>query len=157
MSTAKCYWGYFEKYDSLRKKFPEVSTIPAEENFIIWYLLSLLQNQKSYQAIRISVFVIKYFRKIVGHHDPCNSELVNYVLEGIKRTCFHTPKKKKPFTPQLLHTLCRSWDEDKMNLTNLRTMLLCILSFMGFFKVFWSHKFKEFRYNFERNSYVYFY
>ena len=27
----------------------------------------------------------------------------------------------------------------------------------GLFKVFWSHQFKEFRYNFERNSYVYFY
>ena len=26
----------------------------------------------------------------------------------------------------------------------------------GIFKVFWSHQFKEFEYNFERNSYVYF-
>ena len=44
-----------------------------------------------------------YFHKIVGHQDPCNSELVNYVLEGIEKIFCHTPKKKKPFTPQLLH------------------------------------------------------
>ena len=94
LSTAKCYWGYFEKCNSCRKQFPEVSTIPAEEIFIILYLLSLLQNGKSYPAIRSSVFAIKYFHKIVGHHGPFNSELVNYALDGIKRICCHTPKKK---------------------------------------------------------------
>ena len=76
----------------------------------------------------------KYFHKIVGHHDPYNSELVNYVLEGIIRICYHIPKKKKPFTPQLVHTLYRSLGEDNTNLINLRTMLLCVLSFMGFLR-----------------------
>ena len=103
MSTAKGCWGYFEKWDSWSNQFQEVSAIPAEENFIILYLLSLLQTGKSYPAIRSSVFAIMYFHKIVGHQDPCNSELVNYVLEGIEKIFCHTPKKKKPFTPQLLH------------------------------------------------------
>ena len=31
LSTAKCYWGYFEKWDSWRNQFLEVSAIPAEE------------------------------------------------------------------------------------------------------------------------------
>ena len=74
---------------------------PAEENLIILYLLT----GKSYPAIRSLVFAIKYFHKIIGHHDHCNSELVNNVKEGIKRISCHTPKKKKPFTPQLLHKL----------------------------------------------------
>ena len=95
----------------------------AEENFIIWYLLSLLQTGKSYPAIRSSVFAIKYFHKIVGHHDPCNSELVNYVFEGIKRIW-----SKKPFTPQLLHILYRSLGKNNMNLINHGTMLLFVLS-----------------------------
>ena len=89
--------GYYEKQDSWSKQFPEVSTIPAEENFIMFYLLSLLQTGKSYPAIRSSVFAIKYFHEIVGHHDPCNSELINYVLESIRRIYCHTPNKKKPF------------------------------------------------------------
>ena len=109
--------GYFEKWewDSWSKQFPEVSAIPAEENFIILYLLSLLQTGKSYPAIISSVFTIKYFHKIVS--------LVNYVLQGIKIICCHTSKKKKPFTPQQLHTLYRSLGEDNINLINLRTML----------------------------------
>ena len=131
LSTAKCNWGYFQKWDSRSNQFPEVSIIPTEKNFITLYLLSLLQIGKSYPAIRSTVFAIKYFHKIVRHHDPCNSELVNYVLEGIKRICCHTPTKKKPFTPQLLHTLYRSLGEDNINLINLRTMLLCVLRFIG--------------------------
>ena len=66
------------------------------------------------------------------HHDPCNSELVNYVLEGTKRISYHTPKKEKPFTPHILHPLYRLLDKDNMNLINLRTKFLCVLSFMGF-------------------------
>ena len=56
------------------KQFPEVSTIPAKEHCIVLYLLSLLQTGKSYAAIRSSVFTIKYFQKIAGHHDPFNSD-----------------------------------------------------------------------------------
>ena len=44
MSAAQCYWGYFEKWDSWSKQPPEVSKIPAEGNFMILYLLSLLQT-----------------------------------------------------------------------------------------------------------------
>ena len=94
LSTVKCYWGYFEKWDILSQQFPKVSVLPAEENFIILYLLSLLQTRKSYPAIRSSGFVIKYFHTIVEHHDRCNSKLVNYVLEGIRRIYCQTPKKK---------------------------------------------------------------
>ena len=90
LRAAKGYLGYFENWDSWSKQFPEGSTISAEENFII---LSLLQSCKSYPAIRSSVFAIKYFYKTVSHRDPCDSELNNYVLEGIKRICCHTPKK----------------------------------------------------------------
>ena len=108
-------------------------TIVAEENFIILYLLSSLKTRKSYPANISSVFAIKYFHKIVGHQDPCSSELVNYVLEDIKRICGYTPKKN-PVTPQQLRTLYKSLGEHNMNLINLRTMFLCVLSFVGFLR-----------------------
>ena len=102
---------------------------PSSKKIIILYL----QTGKSYPSIRSSVFTIKYFDKTKAHHDPWKSELVNYVLEGIKKFFCHTPKKKKPYNPQLLHTY-RSLGEDNVNLINLRTMLLCVLSFMGFLR-----------------------
>ena len=95
LTATKGYWEYFEKWDSWSKQFPEVFAIPAGENFIILHLLSLLQTDKTCPASRSSVFGIKYFHKIVGHHNPCNSELVNYVLKGIKRICCHTFTFKK--------------------------------------------------------------
>ena len=78
LTTAKGSWGYFEKWDSWSKQFPEVSTIPAEKFFY----------DKVFSQIR--------------DREPCNSELVNYVLEGLIIFC-HSPKKKKTFTLQLLH------------------------------------------------------
>ena len=75
--------------------------------------------------------MIKCFHKIVGHHD--HHESVNYVLEGFKRICCHIPKKK-PFTPELLHKLCRSLGEDNIDLINVRTTFLCVLSFMEFLR-----------------------
>lgn len=81
-----------------------MSAIPAEENCISFHLLSLLQTGKSYPVITRSVFAIKYSHKIVYYLDPCNSEMVNYVLEGIKRICCRSIAKKKSIIPQLLHT-----------------------------------------------------
>ena len=104
----------------------------SQKTFIILYLLSLLQAGKIYPANLSSVFAIKYFHKIVTHQDPCSSKLVIYVLEGIKRICSHAPKK--PVNPQLLRTLCKSLGKDNMNLINLRTMFLWVLSFMGFLR-----------------------
>ena len=52
----------------------------------LYHFLSIkpTANREELPAIRSSVFAIKYCQKIVNHHDPCNSELVNYVLQGIK-------------------------------------------------------------------------
>ena len=103
LSTTKCYQGWFEKWDSWSKQFPEISTIPVDKKFIILYLLSLLQTGKSYPAIRSSNFAIKYFHKILGHHAPCNSELVNYVLEVIKKFVV-IPLKRKNLLPHSYFT-----------------------------------------------------
>ena len=63
--------------------------------------------------------------------------MVNWLITSykpIKEFVIIPLKRKNPFTPQLLHTLYRSLGEDNMNLINLRTMLLCVLSFMGFLR-----------------------
>ena len=75
-----------------------------------------------------SVFAISCFHKIVSQHDPCNSKLLNYVLEGIKIICGHTPKKEKPFTPQLLDISYCSLGKDNINLINFRTVYKILLN-----------------------------
>ena len=111
-----------------------MSSLPAEENHIILYLLSLLQEGKSYPVIRSSIFAIKYFHRVIGYQDPCNGDLISYILEGIKRLSCHIPKKKTPITPQQLHTLYIQLGGLNMHLLNLRTILICVLSFMGFLR-----------------------
>lgn len=55
-----------------------------------------------------AVSEIKYFYKILGHPDPCISELVAYSLDGIKEICCHAPQNKTPITAERLQKLYRN-------------------------------------------------
>lgn len=60
-------------------QFLGVSAKTAEDNFIIVLQLNMLQAFWGDLVIKRFVFAIKYFHKILGHPDPCNSELAMYV------------------------------------------------------------------------------
>ena len=154
LSTAKGYWGYFEKWDSWSKKFQEVSTVPVEESFIILYLLSLLQTSKSYPAsVRSSVFAIKYFHKLVGRYDFCNSE---YVLEDLKDFVVITLKRKifySTTTPHITQIIRRRlyFLKSQNCVVVMCSKLYGFLSFSGVINLKCSD------YSFEKSSYIYFY
>ena len=57
-------------------QFSEILTIPADETYIILYLLNLLQKQ--FSVIKSSLYAIKYFYKILSYNDLCASELTNF-------------------------------------------------------------------------------
>ena len=44
---------YFIKWQKWANQFPEINAMPAEEIYVILYLLSQFQNNKSYQVIRM--------------------------------------------------------------------------------------------------------
>ena len=54
---------YFIKWQKWTNQFPEVDATPAEEIYVILYMLSLFQNNKSYPVIRMSYYAIKYFNE----------------------------------------------------------------------------------------------
>ena len=51
---------YFIKWQKWANQFPDVNATPAEEMYVILYMLSLFQNNKSYPVIRMSYYAIKY-------------------------------------------------------------------------------------------------
>jgi len=133
-STCKQYSCYFQKWSNWRNQYEEISETPAQEQYIIIYLLSLLQKGKSFPVIKSSLFAIKYYHSIEGLPDPFTSALSNLIYEGIKRICSHQAKKKLPIKIKHLKNMFNILGGNKMDLKNLRTMVISILSFMGFLR-----------------------
>ena len=133
-NTIKNYWGCFEKWVSWSEQFTEVSPMPSEEIHIIIYLLTLLQTGKNYPVIKSTLYAIKFFHKIIGFEEPCKTNLTTLILEGIKRICCHTTQKKDPITPEQLQKIYELLGGERMTLLNLRTLLISVLSFMGFLR-----------------------
>ena len=132
-STTKNCLGYFSKWSNWAGQYPEISVLLAKEIYIVLYLLNLFQTGKSYSTIHLTYQAIDYFNSIVGHPKPCDSKFCLNILEGIKCITGYTVRKKSPITVKHLYKLCSHFKSKLMTLANLPTMLICAISFMGFF------------------------
>ena len=75
-------------------QFPEVNATPAEEIYVILYMLNLFRNNKSYPVIRMSDYAINIF---TGGRE-LGSHFITKVLEGIKRPSGYTENPKSPLS-----------------------------------------------------------
>ena len=133
-STTKTNSSYFEKWKIWTTQFPEVNVLPADEFHIVLYLIHLLQTGKTFPVIRMSYFAINYFHSIVGYQNPCPTSLPYNLLEGIKRILAYSATKKSPVTVSQLYEMYNYFGTKTISLSNLRTILICGLSFMGFLR-----------------------
>ena len=97
-------------------------------------MIHLLQTRKTFPVIRMSYFAINYFHSIVGYQNPCPTSLSYNVLEGIKRILAYSATKKSPVTVLQLDEMYNYFGTKTISLSNLRTILICVLSFMGFLR-----------------------
>ena len=97
-------------------------------------MIHLLQTGKTFPVIRMSYFAINYFHSIVGYQNPCPTSLSYNVLEGIKRILAYSATKKSPVTVLQLDEMYNYFGTKTISLSNLRTILICVLSFMGFLR-----------------------
>ena len=88
----------FIKWQKWANQFPEVNATPAEEIYVILYMLSLFQNNKSYPVIRMSYYAIKYFNEFFTGGRELGSHFITKVLEGIKRLSGYTENPKSPLS-----------------------------------------------------------
>ena len=80
----------------------------------------------------MSYFVINYFHSIVGYQNPCPTSLPYNVLEGI--ILAYSATTKSPVTVAQLYEMYNYFGSKTISLSNLRTILICVLSFMGFLR-----------------------
>ena len=133
-NTIRLYTRHFSKWQQWVSQFPNTKAIPADDTYVIAYMLNLFQKNKSFENIRNSFFAIKYFQKIIGYENVLTGGLPYLVLEGIKRTSQKISRKKLPLTTEHLHKLYKIFGGKNINLKDLRTTLICVFSFMGFLR-----------------------
>ena len=97
-------------------------------------MMHLLQTGKTFPVIRMSYFVINYFHSVVGYQNPCPTSLPYNVLEGIKIILAYSATTKSPVTVSQLYEMYNYFGSKIISLSNLRTILICVLSFMGFLR-----------------------
>ena len=130
----KNYSVYFGKWKKWASEFSDITVIPTQEFHVVLYLIHLFQIGSSYPVIRATHYAINFFHTIAGYSKPCDSSFSINILEGIKRIKGHNVRKKDPLTVNHLHKLFEHFGGKSMNLTNLRTITMCVLGFMGFFR-----------------------
>ena len=95
-NTIRLYTRHFSKWQQWVSQFPNTKAIPADDTYVIAYMLNLFQKNKSFENIRDSFFAIKYFQKVTGYENVLTGGLPYLVLEGIKRTSQKISRKKLP-------------------------------------------------------------
>ena len=125
-SATKTYSSYFEKWKIWATQFPEFNVLPANKFHIVLYMIHLLQTGKTFPVIRMSYFATNCFHSIVGYQNPCPTSLPYNAVEGIKRILAYSTTKKSPVT---VSQLCEMY-----NYFETKTILICVLSFMGFLR-----------------------
>ena len=133
-STTKTYSSYFEKWKIWATQFPEVNVLPADEFHIVLYMIHLLQTGKTFPVIRMSYFAINYLHSIAGYQNPCPTSLPYNVLEGKKRILAYSATKKSAVTVSQLYEVYIYFGTKTISLSSFRTILICVLSFMGFLR-----------------------
>ena len=132
-NTIRLYTRHFSKWQQWVSQFPNTKAIPADDTYVIAYMLNLFQKNKSFEN-RNLFSAIKYFQKITGYENVLTGGLPYLVLEGIKRTSQKILRKKLPLTTEHLHKLYKIFGGKNMDLKDLRTTLICVFSFMGFLR-----------------------
>jgi hypothetical protein len=76
----------------------------------------------------------RYTHKLAGVYNPCTSELVLSVKEGVIRTVGHTIHKKEPITPEILKQIVTKYGTTSSNLKDLRLFTMCLICYAGFLR-----------------------
>ena len=118
-----------------------------QKRYVILYMLSLFQHDKSYPVIQMSYYAIKYFNEFFTEGRELGSHFITKVLEGIKRLSGYAENTKSPLSSSDLKRAFQYLGGVEMNLTNSRLTMILVRSFMGFLR------FSELS-NFKRSDFI---
>ena len=111
-----------------------LSPLPATQLHVSLYLIKLSDSAKSVSKIDEAFYAISWAHKLAGYSDPCKTDLVVSVREGIHRRIGHSVVKKDPITPEILQKIVHQFGTTSNSLKDLRIACMCLLSYAGFLR-----------------------
>jgi hypothetical protein len=100
---------------------------PATEFHVSLYLIHLSDLRKSVSSINEVFYSINWAHQLAGVYNPCTSDFVLSVKEGVIRTIGHTIHKKEPITPEILKQIVTKYGITSSNLKDLRLVTMCLI------------------------------
>ena len=131
---------YFIKLQKWANQFSEVNAMPATEIYVILYMLSLFKIIKHIQLSECHIMqlnILMNFFQETENQDVISllgCYFITKVLEGIKQLSRETESPKSLLSSSDLKRAFQYLEGVEMNLTNLRLMIILVLSFVGFLK-----------------------
>ena len=91
---------------------PFISSLPADEEHVALYIISIAKDSKSSSKIQSAIHVISWAYQLAGFQDPCVSTLVQLTKEIASKPIV----KKEPITPDHLKLLVQRYRSDIIRL-----------------------------------------
>jgi len=114
----------------------EVVPRPAEPFFVALYLNHVLFTKGTVGSLITAFYGIRWGHHVVGLNSPTNNPLVKLAFEGCQHLCPRESCKKEPISCETIKELVDIFNRnDKRNLLEFRTLIVCLLGFSGFFRI----------------------
>ncbi|XP_070579968.1 integrase/recombinase xerD homolog [Ptychodera flava] len=110
------------------------AAFPANPIHIAVYLRSLLDGAKTTAPLETAVYSIRWAHTLSGTESPTAHPLVQSTLEGCRRILAKPKSPKDPVNFEILSKLASSIGQSN-NLSDLRLLCMCLVSFAGFLRI----------------------
>ena len=115
------------------EKYREISCIPlCPEIYVGLYLQNLMESAQHFSVIESAYYRIKWAHSLVGVNNPCDSEIIAYIVNAARRKLNRSFKKNEPVTPDIMIKLFAIYNTADRTLKDLRLLTLCSLTYTGF-------------------------
>ena len=126
---------YYHAFNQWKKwaVYKDCSYLPANKFMLASYLAHLIHTDQTFPKIHGIYYAIKYYHRIGGFEDPCNSNMVKHLYDAAKRRCRKNFNRKRPFEIQDMRKLHQHITA-KQDLHHVRLWTMCILMYSGFLR-----------------------
>ena len=108
--------------------------LPAHPLHLCLYLNFLTQKSASVAPVQEAVNSLSWVHALAVMEDPTKHPLVAQVVAGAKRILAGPIVKKEPITADILGALVMKFGQSDASLSDIRTLVICLISYAGFFR-----------------------
>ena len=118
------------------KQKDEISPRPADPFHVAIYLNHLLFVTGKHGSQTAAFYGIRWGHHVVGLKSPTDHPFVKLAFEGCQRLSVREKNRKVPMSPETIKQIVDKFTSKiNANLLELRTVVVCLLGFSGFFRI----------------------